>query len=111
LSGEGVLLLNFSLDPPATMETFAETIRKVVGGRGSPITVPRFALLGAAYVIDGIASTFHIKQPISPVRVRKTFRSTYFDPKRLREMGYTWRYTLEDSFRDWKQEIPGDFLK
>lgn len=109
--GEGVLLLNFSLDPPATMETFAETIRKVVGGRGSPITVPRFALLGAAYVIDGIASTFHIKQPISPVRVRKTFRSTYFDPKRLREMGYTWRYTLEDSFRDWKQEIPGDFLK
>jgi nucleoside-diphosphate-sugar epimerase len=110
-SGEANTLLNFSLNPPATMETYVETIRKVAGIRGVPLTVPRFLLLGASYVIDGVAKTFRIKQPVSPVRVRKMFRSTYADPRRLRELGYQWKYSMEDAFRNWKQDLPEDFLK
>jgi hypothetical protein len=109
-SGENNTILNFSLNPPATIEIFVDTIRKVVGSRRTPLAVPRSLLLGLAYVIDTAARIVHIKQPISPVRVRKTFRSTYVDPKRLRDLGYTWEFSIEDAFRDWKQDRPEDFL-
>ncbi|MFP5227530.1 MAG: NAD-dependent epimerase/dehydratase family protein [Acidobacteriota bacterium] len=110
-SGESVTLLNFSLDPPPALETYVAAIRKVAGIRRSPLSVPRSLLLGIAYPIHGIASTFGIRQPINPVRVRKTFRSTSIDPKRLRELGYNWHYTLETALLDWKNDLPGDFTR
>jgi nucleoside-diphosphate-sugar epimerase len=109
-SGESITLLNFSMDPPPTLEEYVETIGEVAGRRRTPLAVPRFLLLGASYLIDGIARAAQIMQPISPVRVRKLFRSTYIDPKRLRELGYTWRFSLKDALYDWKQSLPGDFL-
>jgi len=109
-SGEASLLLNFSMNPTATVEEFVDAIRKVIGRRRVPLTVPRFVLLSAANCIDGIARPLRIRQPFSPVRVRKIFRSTYIDAKRLREIGYQWRYTLEEALRDWKVDRPQDFL-
>jgi hypothetical protein len=41
--------------------------------------------------------------------VRKLFRSTSVDPKALRDLNYSWRYTLASSFEDWKREAPADF--
>jgi hypothetical protein len=102
--------MNFSMDPPPTLEEYVEAIGEVVGRRRAPLAVPRFLLLGASYLIDGVARAVQIKQPVSPVRVRKLFRSTYIDPKRLREHGYKWRFSLKDAFRDWKQALPEDFL-
>jgi nucleoside-diphosphate-sugar epimerase len=110
-SNESNTILNFSLNPPATMEDFVQTIQKVTGKRGTPLTVPRFLLLSASYVIDGLAKVLRIKQPVSPVRVRKMFRSTYIDPKRLRDLGYTWRFSIEDAFQDWKLDRPLDFQR
>jgi hypothetical protein len=45
------------------------------------------------------------------VRVRKLFRSTSIDPKRLRELGYKYQYTLETALLDWKHDLPDDFSK
>jgi nucleoside-diphosphate-sugar epimerase len=109
-SGESSTLLNFSMDPPPTLEEYVEAIEEVAGRRRAPLAVPRFLLLGASYLIDGVARAARIKQPVSPVRVRKLFRSTFIDPKRLRELGYTWRFSLKDALYDWKQVLPGDFL-
>lgn len=108
-TGDTVTLLNFSMDPPPPLEKFVEAIRKVAGIRRSPVSVPRSLLLGVSYPIDAVARTFGIRQPISPVRVRKLFRSTSIDPKGLRELGYQWKYSLEDAFEDWKQDLPTDF--
>jgi GlcNAc-P-P-Und epimerase len=110
-SGEKHTILNFSLSPPATMETYVETIRKVAGIARAPLTAPRSLILGASYAMEGLASVFGIKQPVSPVRVRKMFRSTYIDPKRLRECGYQWKFSIEEAFQDWKLEVPDDFRK
>lgn len=110
-SGEEITVLNFSLNPPPTMQAFVDTIRKVVGTTRKPVTVPRFFLLGVSHVVDSVAKVLGIKQPVNPVRVRKMFRSTYVDPKRLRELGYAWNYTMEEAFRDWKLDIPSDFEK
>jgi hypothetical protein len=97
------------MNPPATLESFVSAIQKVAGIRRSPLTIPRSLILGISYPIDAVARTLHISQPISPVRVRKLFRSTSIEPRKLQELGYTWRFTLEDAFRDWKQDFSRDF--
>jgi GlcNAc-P-P-Und epimerase len=109
--GEAVSLLNFSMDPPATLESYVNAIRKVAGISRNPMSVPRSLLLGIAYPIDAVARTFGIRQPISPVRVRKLFRSTSIDPAGLRQLGYLWNYTLEEAFLDWKRDRPEDFAR
>ncbi|HEY1807857.1 MAG TPA: NAD(P)-dependent oxidoreductase [Acidobacteriaceae bacterium] len=110
-TGETVTLLNLSMDPPATVESYVNAIRKVAGIRHTPMSVPRSLLLGMAYPIDAIARTFGIRQPVSPVRVRKLFRSTSIDPAGLRQLGYVWHYTLEEAFLDWQRDRPEDFAR
>jgi nucleoside-diphosphate-sugar epimerase len=110
-SGERATLLNFSLDPPPALEDYVVAITKAAGIRRSPLNLPRPLLLGISYPIHAVASMFGIRQPISPVRVRKLFRSTSIDPKRLRELGYKYQYTLETALLDWKHDLPDDFSK
>lgn len=107
---EGVTLLNFSMNPLPALENFVEAIQKTAGLRRKPLSVPRSVLLGVSYPVDAVARTFGIRQPISPVRVRKLFRSTPIDPKALRDLGYQWQFTLEDAFLDWKRDLPQDFM-
>lgn len=108
-TGQSVTLLNVGMNPTPRMEDFVASIRRVAGIRRTPMTIPRGLLLGVSYPIDTIARTFGIKQPISPVRVRKLFRSTYVVPKRLAQLGYDWQYSMDDAFQDWKAENPSDF--
>lgn len=110
-SGSPVLLLNFSMNPLPTLEDFVKAIQKAAGIRRRPVNVPRHALLGFSYLIDGPASRLGIRHPISPVRVRKLFRSTSVEPRGLRELGYQWKYSLDDAFLDWKRDLPSDFSR
>jgi len=61
--------------------------------------------------VYSVAKAFGIRQPISPVRVRKLFRSTSIDPRGLRELGYRWQYSLEDALSERKQDLPSDVSK
>jgi GlcNAc-P-P-Und epimerase len=106
---EAFTMLNFSMSPPPALEDFVNAIQKSAGIRRHPLSVPRSLLLGVSYPIDAVAKALHIQQPISPVRVRKLYRSTSIEPKRLRDYGYRWKYTLEDAFADWKRDLPQDF--
>jgi nucleoside-diphosphate-sugar epimerase len=108
-AGEPFTLLNFSMSPTPALREFVDAIQKTAGIRRHPLSVPRSLLLGASYPIDAVAKTLRIRQPISPVRVRKLYRSTSIDPKRLRDLGYQWKYTLEEAFVDWKRDLPQDF--
>ncbi|HEX4023047.1 MAG TPA: NAD-dependent epimerase/dehydratase family protein [Acidobacteriaceae bacterium] len=103
------LLWNVSMDPPPTLEAFVRAICNVTGLKRRPISISRSMLVGVSYPIDAIAHIFGIQQPVNPVRMRKIFRSTNIEPKRLREAGYQWHYTLEQAFADWKQDAPEDF--
>jgi nucleoside-diphosphate-sugar epimerase len=91
-----VLLLNFTLQPPPTMEDMVTTMLKVLGLRRKPFSVPRALMLG-------------IQQPINPVRVRKLFRSTNIAANTLQSLGYRYSYTLESALADWKNDLPKDF--
>lgn len=108
-TGETVTLLNFGMHPTPSLETYVEAIRSVAGIRRKPHSVPRWALLGISYFVEAVARTFGIRQPVSPVRVRKLFRSTNIEAAGLRELDYHWHFSLEEAFRDWKQDRPEDF--
>ncbi len=110
-TGEAVTLLNVGMNPPPTLEEYVDAIRRVEGIKRTPVAVTRWLLLGVSYPVDDDPRALGIRQPVSPVRVRKLFRSTYIDPRGLRELGYTWRYSLDEAFRDWKQDKPEDFAR
>ena len=110
-SGEDVTLLNFSVRPTPALSQYVEAIRTVTGIRRAPFSIPRKLLLGISYPIDFVASIFRIKQPISPTRIRKLYRSTNIEPRRLQELGYAYQYTMEESFADWRKDKPEDFQR
>jgi nucleoside-diphosphate-sugar epimerase len=110
-SGEGVTLLNFSVEPTPPLSQYVDAIRKVSGIQRTPFSIPRKLLLGISYPVEFVASVFHIKQPISPTRIRKLYRSTNIEPRRLQELGYSYQYTLEESFADWRKDKPEDFQR
>jgi len=104
-----VLLLNFSIDPPPTIEEMVDAILKVVGKHRRPVSVPRNLLLGLSYPLFAVERVFGVKLPINPMRVRKLFRSNNVWPEKMRALGYRYTYTLEQALRDWKQDAPEDF--
>ncbi len=110
-TGEAVTLLNVGMSPPPTVEEYVDSIRRVAGIRRAPAAVPRWLLLGVSYPVDAVARAFGVRQAVSPVRVRKLFRSTDIDPRGLRELGYTWQYSLDEALRDWKKDKPEDFAR
>ncbi|HYK36909.1 NAD(P)-dependent oxidoreductase [Alloacidobacterium sp.] len=110
-NGEGVTLMNFSMRPTPALSEYVDAICKVGGIRRSPLSIPRKLLLGVSYPIDFVAGIFRVKQPISPTRIRKLYHSTNIEARRLQELGFAYRYTLEEAFEDWKNDKPEDFRR
>ena len=109
--GERNLTLNFTMDPPPTVQQLVEAILKVGEKRSKPWSVPRELLLALSYPISGVGRALGIKVPIDPVRVRKLVRSNNIWPEELEALNYQYTYTLESALQDWKLDIPEDFCK
>jgi nucleoside-diphosphate-sugar epimerase len=103
------LLLNFTLDPPPTMQQMVHAILKVTGKPRRPLSMPRKLLLGLSYPMLAVERALGVQMPINPVRVRKLFRSNNIWPEKLNSLGYEYRYTLESALQDWKADAPQDF--
>jgi nucleoside-diphosphate-sugar epimerase len=103
------LILNFTLDPPPTIEQMVKIILKVGGKRRTPLSLPRGLLLGLSYPLAGLARIIGVRIPINPVRVRKLVRSNNVFAAQLKSLNYEYTYTLESAFQDWKNEFPEEF--
>lgn len=108
-TGAPFLLVNFTMDPPPTMEQMVQAILKAGEKRRRPVSVPRSLLLALSYPLSGLGRLLRVSFPIDPVRVRKLIRSNNVLPEQLRSLNYEYTYTLESAFRDWKQDAPEDF--
>jgi nucleoside-diphosphate-sugar epimerase len=108
-SGDPALLWNVSMDPPPTLEDFVEAICAVNGFKRPKLSVPRNLLVAASYPVAGIAKLVGMNPSINPVRMRKVAQPTYIEPKRMRDAGYQFRYTLEQAMADWRRDAPEDF--
>lgn len=107
--GEHVSLFNMSMSPGPSIEDYVNTVCKVADVKRTVPGVPYRLLLTVAYVIDSIAKPLGINHPFSPVRIRKLVRSNNILPTYLVENGYSYLYTLESAFDDWKQSCPEEW--
>jgi nucleoside-diphosphate-sugar epimerase len=107
--GEHVSLFNMSMNPGPSIEDYVDTVCKVAGVKRMVPAVPYPLLLTAAYAIDAIAKPLRISHPFSPVRIRKLVRSNNILPTYLVDNGYSYQYTLESAFADWKQSCPEEW--
>lgn len=108
-TGLSKLLINFTMDPPPTVEDMVNAILKVISKTRRPLNVPAKLLLGLSYPLLGVERVFGIKLPINPVRVRKLIRSNNVWAEQLKSLGYKYNYSLESAFSDWKRDLPEDF--
>ncbi len=106
---KGTVLFNFTMDPAPTVEEYVETVCRVAGVRRFVPAVPYPLLLGAAHPIDAASRLLGVRQPISPVRIRKLVHSNNIVPGRLRQLGYQYQYSLDRAFADWYEERPTDW--
>lgn len=104
-----ILLINFTMNPPPTVEQMVEAILEAIGKPRGRISLPAKLALGLSYPLLLLERAFGVKLPINPVRVRKLIRSNNIWPKQLESLGYEYRYTLKCAFNDWKQDLPQDF--
>ncbi len=108
-SGEPLLVWNVSMDPPPRLEDFVRAICSTTGFATPRLNLPRRLLVAASYPVAGIARLFGVQTSINPVRMRKLSQPTHIEPLRLRELGYNYRYTMEQAMADWRKDAPEDF--
>lgn len=105
----GYYLYNCGMPNPPTIEDYVTTTCKVAGVNHFVPTIPYQLLYGVAYCIEVLTKPFGIKQPFSPVRIKKLIRSNNIVPMRLRDDEYPYQYTLEDAMRDWRLDRPDEW--
>lgn len=105
----GTKLYNFTMEQPPTVEEYVNTVCKVASVNRWLPTVPYGLLLAISYCIDTFARLLGIKQPISPVRIRKLVKSNNIEPGVLRREGYEYQYTLETAMADWRRDRVNDW--
>ena len=108
-SGTGNLLLNFTMNPPPTMEQMVEAVVATIGEKRRPLSLPPRLMLTLSYPLSTAEKVTGIKFPINRVRVRKLIRSNNIWAEGLRSLGYQYQYTLQSAFADWKRDYPEDF--
>lgn len=108
-NGERVSLFNMSMSPGPSIKDYVDVVCRVAGIKRMVPAVPYSLLLIVAYVIDVIAKPLGISHPFSPVRIRKLVRSNNIRPGYLLERGYTYLFTLEDAFLDWRNSCPEEW--
>lgn len=111
IKAQPVLLYNFSMDPAPTVEDYVHAINKTAKRKGFTLNVPHTLLLTASYFIEALARILKIKQPISPVRMKKLVHQNLIVPTVLKDSGYNYQYTLDSAMADWQQEWPQDWSK
>ena len=108
-NGGSVILFNMSMNPGPSIGEYVKAVCNTQGIKRYVPTLPYKVLMGVAYTIDAIAKPLGIKQPFSPVRVRKLVRSNNIIPAYLVEHGYQFQYSLDSAFADWKKCCPEDW--
>jgi nucleoside-diphosphate-sugar epimerase len=109
INGETVSLFNMSMNPGPSIGEYVKSICKAQEIKRFIPTMPYFFLIGVAYVIGAVTKPLGIKQPFSPVRIRKLVRSNNIISTYLIERNYQFQYSLDSAFADWKKSRPEEW--
>ncbi|MYN29071.1 NAD-dependent epimerase/dehydratase family protein [Duganella levis] len=105
----GHTLYNFTMQKPPSIEEYVHTVCDVAAVKRVVPSIPYPLLLGISYVIEAVARPLGIKQPVSPVRIRKLVRSNNIEPALLLSEQYPYRYTLQSAMSDWRHDRPDEW--
>ncbi|MFG1275648.1 NAD-dependent epimerase/dehydratase family protein [Xanthobacter flavus] len=96
---------NFCHPTRYTMAEICAAFSQVAGYAPANIVMPLYPMLFAGWLFEKAASV-GLRTSINRARVMKLVRSNNISPKRLSELGYPYRYNLEESLRKWQNESP-----
>ncbi len=95
---KGIEIINCTFEPAYTIQEICETMQKATNMKRHIITVPAGLLMFTARILGPIGGK---KVGIHPARIKKLMISTNISGKKLKNSGYKFHYTLEESFKDW----------
>lgn len=105
----GVATANMTMNPGPSMKEYVDAIQKVSGKKAFVPSIPVWALMLAARVIELITGILQIKTSINTVRIRKLVRSNNIVPGVLIQERYPYAYTLESALADWRSALPAEW--
>lgn len=101
--GQPILFNGCSETAPSVKE-YILGICDTLGKQKFFLTLPYSLLLLSSYLISAVGSLFRINHPFSPMRIKKLVRSNFIEPKVLKDFGYKFNFSVEESLKDWKKE-------
>lgn len=102
----GLVLSNAVASKPFTMKEYVETVKKVGGWKRVVPNIPYTPLYLAFYFFGRFLRLSRKFKSASPLTIKKLRINNNIISKRLNHYGYEYVYTLEDSFRNWKETDP-----
>ncbi len=105
----GYALFNMSMNPGHTICEYVDTVCKIAKVNRNILNVPPILLFVISVFIECISKLLGIKQPISPVRIKKLLLSNNIVPEFLINNGYQYKYNLEQAMEDWKKDKPTEW--
>lgn len=100
----GTLIANLSLNPIPKLEDYVISICSELGKKKPLLNFPHSLLQLASYIINIPFIIFSRSNPFDPVRIKKLKYSNNIYPKKLEDLGYEQKFTILESFQDWKKD-------
>ena len=98
---KGVDIFNCTFEPAYTIEQICDTMMYATGMKRHIPLVNGKLLMGTAKVVGPLGGK---KVGIHPDRVKKLMISTNISGEKLKNCGYKFHYTFEESIRDWYED-------
>ncbi|WP_281522035.1 NAD-dependent epimerase/dehydratase family protein [Dubosiella newyorkensis] len=94
-------IYNCTFEPAFTIEQIVEAMKSATGLKTFVPLIPGGLLMGVARVVGPLGGKV---VGIHPARVKKLMVSTNIDGEKMRDSGYQWHYTLEETYKDWFED-------
>jgi nucleoside-diphosphate-sugar epimerase len=99
---------NCTFEPAYNIEQICEAMKSATGMKRWVPTVPGKPLMVVAAIVGLIGGK---AVGIHPARVKKLMISTNINGDKLKNSGYKFQWSLEESFADWFEDCNEEFLK
>jgi len=94
----GIDIYNCTYEPAYNIQQICETMQKSVNMKRKIPLIPAWLLIPAAHILGPIGGK---KVGIHPARVKKLMISTNINGEKLANSGYKFKYSFEETFKDW----------
>ena len=106
---ENFILFNLSMNEELKLEDYVNAIRLQIYVFLPVLNIPFYILLAASYTIDFVTKLLKFDHTFKPTRIRKLISSNDIKPEYLLKNKYIFKYTLDESFADWKKDFKDDW--